>query len=240
MTLVSPRRYLQEYNITYPSQMQLVFFKDAQMHLARICRIIRQPRGNALLVGVGGSGRQSLTRLAAHMADFKLFTIEITRSYGPAEFREDIKSMMMSIAKTQKPVVFFFSDTQIVKESFLEDVNNVLNTGEVPNLFAPDETEQIIGLVRPAAKAAGKVDARDVIWQHFVQLVREGLHIVLAFSPVGDKFRGRCRQFPSIVNCCTIDWFNAWPADALYSVAMRFYSEQKDLGIEAVTPSLCK
>ena len=34
-------------------------------------------------------------------------------------------------------------------------------------------------------------------------------------SPIGDAFRSRLRKFPSLVNCCTIDWFQSWPADAL-------------------------
>lgn len=69
-------------------------------------------------------------------------------------------------------ICFLFSDSQIVKESFLEDINNVLNTGEVPNLFEPPDLEEIIGLVRPKAKEAGKIETREVVLAHFVQLVR--------------------------------------------------------------------
>jgi dynein heavy chain len=234
------QEWLEDYNQTNPTKMDIVFFKDACNHLARCTRTIRQPRGNMLLVGVSGVGRKSVARIGAHMADYQCFSIEITRSYDANAFKEDIKSMMMGVAKSGgKGMMFLFSDTQIVKESFLEDINNILNTGEVPNLFAPDEAEQVIGLMRPVAKAAGKPESRDGIWQHFVQVIRENLHIVLAFSPVGEGFRGRCRQFPSIINCATIDWYSPWPVDALYAVAERSYrAAPKELALEDLIPQL--
>lgn len=230
--------YLDEYNVTFPTTQNLVFFRDAISHVSRISRILRQPRGNALLVGVGGSGRRSLTRLAAFMAEYPCSTIEITRGYGINEWKEDLRKLLMRAGIQGKDIVFVLSDSQIVKESLLEDLNNVLNAGDVPNLYAADDMEQIQQGCRAAAKAAGIVETRGNIFQYYVSQVRERLHIVLCMSPIGAAFRNRCRQFPSLVNCCTIDWFNEWPQDALFSVAKSFLSHQ-DLALGRLVDPLC-
>jgi dynein heavy chain len=84
-------QYNAEFNLgTSGGAMNLVFFKDAVEHVCRIARVLSQPRGSLMLVGVGGSGRQSLTRLSCAMyEDMQRFEIELTKGYGLANFRED-------------------------------------------------------------------------------------------------------------------------------------------------------
>ena len=94
---------LEEYNDKYKA-MNLVLFDDALEHLTRIHRVIRMSQGHALLVGVGGSGRQSLARLAAFTAGCEVFEITLSRGYGEEDFREDLKQLYHKLGLENKKV----------------------------------------------------------------------------------------------------------------------------------------
>lgn len=165
-----------------------------------------------------------------------------------------------------------FSIRQIKCESFLEDINSILNSGDVPNLYAADEQERILTAMKPMVQDLGQQPTKANLMAAYLKKVRSNVHTVLCMrlvtvqsllhlfnskgknmdhvsymslqctfqmhtspfhfflcSPVGEVFRARLRQFPSLVTCCTIDWFSAWPEEALQAVASSFLSELPEL-----------
>lgn len=219
--------------------MDLVLFRDAIEHVTRIIRVIAQPRGNMLLIGIGGSGRQSLSRLSAYIIGFKVFQIEVTKHYRKIEFSEDLKRLYYLTGVENKPTVFLFNDTQALEESFLEDISNILSSGEVPNLYKPEEFEEVRSALSEDARKEGIFDTPETMFNFFIERVRSNLHIILCMSPVGDPFRNRIRMYPAFVNCTTIDWFSEWPQDALLEVAEK-YLESMELGDDDTKGNVAK
>ncbi|XP_048505442.1 dynein axonemal heavy chain 2 [Athalia rosae] len=225
--LVAVRNFIEnqmdEYNAS-PGivRLDLVLFRDAIEHVCRIVRVISQPRGNVLLVGIGGSGRQSLSRVASYMCELSTFQIEVTKNYRIAEFREDLKALYAIVGVENKLTSFLFNDTQVSEEQFLEIINNMLSTGEVANLYKADEMENIKGRLSKEAIKAGYLPTTESIYQYLIERVRANLHIILCVSPIGSAFRNRLRQYPSLINCTTIDWFLEWPREALLEVGNKF------------------
>ncbi|XP_071673760.1 dynein axonemal heavy chain 9-like isoform X6 [Patagioenas fasciata] len=219
--------------------MSLVLFEDAMCHVCRINRILESPRGNALLVGVGGSGKQSLTRLAAFISSLELFQITLRKGYGIPDLKADLANLYLKAGVKNIGIVFLMTDAQVADEQFLVLVSDFLASGEIPDLFPDDEVENIINSVRNEVKGRGLVDSRETCWKFFIERVRRQLKVVLCFSPVGSKLRVRSRRFPAIISCTAIDWFQEWPQEALESVSLRFLQETETVE-DSVKDSISK
>eukprot|EP00946_MAST-07B_sp_MAST-7B-sp1_P001405 g1405.t1 len=207
--------------------MDLVLFEDAQRHICRIARIVKQPGGHALLVGVGGMGKRSLARLAAYICGFSLEQITITQTYGIADLKEDLQKFYWKAGVKGQGVLFLFTDSQVTKERFLVYINDLLASGRIPDLYETDQRDEIINSLTKAAKADGISPEPEAVWDYFFSRVRANLHMALAFSPVGDDFRLRAMKFPAIINSTVIDYFQPWPEEALLGVATQFLAEEE-------------
>ncbi len=106
---------LREYNESNAA-MELVLFQQAMEHVTRIARIIDLPRGNAMLVGVGGSGKQSLARLASYICGYEVVQISVSSTYGVADFKENLLNLYRKAGTKSIPITFLMTDNQIVKE----------------------------------------------------------------------------------------------------------------------------
>jgi hypothetical protein len=128
-------------------------------------------RGNAMLVGVGGSGKQSLARLAAYICGCDVFQIAVSSTYGVADFKVALLALYAKAGAKGQPVVFLMTDNQIVKEQFLVYINDLLSTGIVADLFSPEDKDGFCNAVRNEVKATGQLDTPENCWTFFINKV---------------------------------------------------------------------
>lgn len=216
-------KILEDYNESNKA-MNLVLFDEALEHITKIHRIIRFAKGSALLVGFGGSGKQSLTRLATYLAFYDMFQISLKRNYKEEDFREELRDLYKEVLK-KKPMTFMFTDAHCVDEGFLELINNILTIGMVPALFAEEDKDGLKSQVDDEIRKKKLPDSKEFAWEYFVNKARDAIHIVLCMSPAGDTLRVRCRNFPGLITNTTTDWFFPWPKEALKDVATSFMGE---------------
>lgn len=227
--------YLAKYNASRKSKLNIVLFSAAVEHIVQILRVLALPLGHALLLGLGSSGRKSLTALASFIGGFELFKIEVSRKYKVQEWHSDLRMLMFATGVERTPTVFVLNDQQIKSDYFLEDLNNLLNTGEVPNLYSKldraDSKDDYMTKLRENMQSRYKkvFNSDDEILETLREHSREQLHIAFCMNPVGPAFRYRVRMFPSLVNCTTINCFLPWPEEGLRSVASQALTEVEGL-----------
>ncbi|MGH0120379.1 UNVERIFIED_CONTAM: hypothetical protein FKN15_039182 [Acipenser sinensis] len=155
----------------------------------RISRILEAPHGNALLIGVGGSGKQSLCRLAAFLSVLEVFQITLRKGYGIHDLKRDIAAFYMKVEVKNIGTVFLSTDAQIPEERFLVLINDMLASGDVPDLFSEEEVDCITASIRMELRGLGVLDTGENCWQFFIdricrQLKVEDLKAMLAIQEV--------------------------------------------------------
>jgi len=152
---------------------------------------------------------------------------------------DDVRVLYEKAGPQGGSVCFLLTDAEVKQESFLEAINSMLATGEIPGLLGKEDKDLIPVQCKPVymkeVGQKGEDPPPSVLWSFFLNRVKDNLHMVLAFSPVNAKFRERAQKFPTVFSGCAIDWFLPWPEEALISVSSKFLDE-----IEIDTPAATK
>ncbi|XP_049633509.1 dynein axonemal heavy chain 14 [Suncus etruscus] len=212
------------FQVSYP----MVFFKETIEHISRVSRVLRQSGSHMLLIGVNGCGKETCAKLACHLKEYKTHQISVTHNFAYTQFREDFKRAFVQAGLEGKQTVLIIAYLNMTVESFLEDLNSIINLRKMPDFFDNEELDSIVLRIRTFAKQSGCSDNRQSLLAFFHKRVYKNLHIFISISPVDPKFRYCCKKYSSIISSCTIDWYERWNEQALLLIANSFLSEYVD------------
>uniref|UniRef100_A0A667I5T2 Dynein axonemal heavy chain 14 n=1 Tax=Lynx canadensis TaxID=61383 RepID=A0A667I5T2_LYNCA len=205
----------------------MVFFKEAIEHIARAARVLRQPGESH--IGVDGCGKEACATLACHLMECKLSPVPSAHSQAHVEFKEALKRGVIQAGLEGSPTALIVANINLKQESFLEDLDSVLNSQKTLDLFEDDELGSVALQIRSFAEPSGSVDDRQSLLGLFQKRIHKNLHVFVTVSPTGPSFRRQCQLRPSVVTACTVDWYGEWPEDALLAVADSFLREKEKL-----------
>ena len=201
----------------------LVVFDQVLDHVLRIDRVLRQPMGHCLLVGDSGAGKTVLSKFVSWMNGLQIFQIKAHSRYGIDDFNEDLRGVMRRVGVDGEKICFIFDEGNVLGSGFLEAMNALLASGEVPGLFDGDEYTSLMSACRDSAARDGViVDSEEELWRRFTSVVQRNLHVVFTMNPSGGEWKNRSTTSPALFNRCVVDWFGSWSAKAMAEVGREF------------------
>ncbi|KDO30766.1 hypothetical protein SPRG_04667 [Saprolegnia parasitica CBS 223.65] len=202
----------------------LVVFDSVIDHVLRIDRVLRQPLGHLLLVGESGAGKTVLSRFVSWMNGMSVFQIKLTTNYTLANFDDDLRVVLKRCGCDGERICFIFDESNVLDAAFLERMNALLASGEVPGLFEDDEHTSLMHACREAIRRDNVTieNTDDELFKYFTKQVQRNMHVVFTMNPAAGDFQNRSKTSPALFNRCVVDWFGTWSDHALAQVASEF------------------
>ena len=225
--------HIDDYNYSKRAKdkIDLILFDYSLRHLLRIDRILSRQSEHAVLIGLTGSGRQSLANIAGFIKKFKIFKIrgrDEVEDYTRKEWLEDLRNLYTGAGFRKEPTIFLVRDSNIKLESFYVDLNCVISSGIVYNLFSSEEKSEMIAQIKSNKESNEDANLDEqFIWDSFIVSTMQRLRVFMCLNPLDVEFTKRLRTFPALINNTTIDWYEAWPESALYFLAEREFTKSE-------------
>ena len=217
----------------------LVIFDDVLEHVLRIDNVLRHPMGHMLLVGESGVGKTVLSRFVSWMNGLSIFQIKASSRYTLENFDDDLRQLLRRVGVDGEKVCFIFDESNVLSSAFLERMNALLASGEVPGLFEGDDLSQLMSACQNniIQKEGSLSETEDEIWRRFTRSVQRNLHVVFTMNPDSTDFNNRCTTSPALFNRCVVNWCGTWSRTALLQVGYEF-TKVLDTGYISYSPPM--
>ena len=210
-------------------ELNMLLFPEVVERIARLDRILSEPGGSVLMIGRPGVGRRTCSTIACFMkknregAPMEVFSPNVGRGYGSKQFMTDLKAAVQAAGVAGNHCALYLEDYQLAEPAFLEIVNSLLSSGEVPGMFNSQELDALLQPLKEAFSNEGY--GYKSPYAFFVSRVQKNLHVVLSLDPTHPDFALRCESNPALYSRCTIMWLEAWSKVGMLEVPKMMLQE---------------
>lgn len=221
---------------------RIVLYPALLDHVLRVDRVLRQKHTHMMLVGASASGKTLLVRFVAWMNGMRLVQLRVHRGYCVGEFEAALRRVLVTCARGAR-VCFLIDESCILEPAFVERMNSLLASSEVPGLFAGDELDALNAVCAAESAAQGVLlESPDELHAWFVAQVAAHLHVVFTVSDLGADGTARLQTSPALLNRCVVNWMGNWTPTTLAHVAQQLLGElpleQSDYAVpDALVPA---
>ncbi|XP_038031862.1 cytoplasmic dynein 2 heavy chain 1 isoform X2 [Anas platyrhynchos] len=196
-------------------EIEVLLFQEVLNYMSRVDRVLSFPGGSLLLAGRSGVGRRTVTSLVSHMHGAVLITPKISRGYELKHFKNDLKYVMELAGIEAQQVVLLLEDYQFVHSTFLEMINSLLSSGEVPGLYKIEELEPLLSPLKDQASQDGFTGP---IFNYFTYRIQQNLHVVLIMDSTNLNFTINCESNPALYKKCHVLWMETWSENSMKKI----------------------
>ena len=192
--------------------LKLHFFPEVLSSMALVERVLTAPGGNLLLAGRSGVGRRTALSVIAHMHRMQVISPKVSRNYSLKQLKIDLRSCVQAAGVEGEQVVLLLEDHQLLDPTFLESINSLLCSGEVPGLLTPEELDTLIS---PLKEQLETDEFDGTLGQYFIRRIMRNLHIVFILDSSNPNFRPQCEANPALYTKCQFIWLESWAPNTM-------------------------
>eukprot|EP00929_Paragymnodinium_shiwhaense_P038459 TRINITY_DN20312_c0_g2_i1.p1 TRINITY_DN20312_c0_g2~~TRINITY_DN20312_c0_g2_i1.p1 ORF type:complete len:4570 (-),score=1248.97 TRINITY_DN20312_c0_g2_i1:75-13784(-) len=203
----------------------LTMFKEFVVHLARVARVLMQPHGHCLLVGLAGCGKQSVATLASFVCGRRQWRGDTAAEESSEAWRSLLKACLTKAGCDVAPQSLILTDKKTYPEKVLDDVGRIMSSGDIPELYGTSDLELIMRACVSNGQERGIQTTLSSALRVYSARVREYAHVILCLNNASPAFRPMLRKFPTIVSHSTANWMQRWPNAAWHAIAKRQFEQ---------------